>query len=72
LRSALARGLNILLAMGQGIGMDSLYEFWNVLSFHGLVARLVLILELTGGTTDPVFLGESSTNSGLDSVTARS
>lgn len=53
-----ARALTILLAMGQAYGWTALYEFGNVLPTMDWSARLVIILELTGGTMILVFLGD--------------
>jgi len=60
-----ARGLTILLAMGQAYGWTALYEFGNVLPSMDWSARLVLILELTGGTMTLVFLGDILDEFGL-------
>jgi len=60
-----ARALTILLAMGQAYGWTALYEFGNVLPTMDWSARLVIILELTGGTMVLVFLGDILDDFGL-------
>ena len=60
-----ARALTILLAMGQAYGWTALYEFGNVLPTMDWSARLVIILELTGGTMVLVFLGDVLDELGL-------
>jgi preprotein translocase subunit SecY len=60
-----ARGLTVLLAMGQAYGWTGLYEFGNVLPTMDWSARLVIVLELTGGTMVLVFLGDILDDFGL-------
>ena len=60
-----ARALTVLLAMGQAYGWTTLYEFGNVLPTMDWSARLVIILQLTGGTMVLVFLGDVLDDYGL-------
>jgi preprotein translocase subunit SecY len=59
------RALTVLLAMGQAYGWTSLYELGSVLPPMDWSARLVIMLELTGGTMVLVFLGDILDEFGL-------
>ncbi len=60
-----ARGLTVLLAMGQAYGWTVLYQVDSFLPPMDWSARLVIILQLTGGTMILVFLGDVLDEFGL-------